>query len=104
MGFLLPSLLGPLLGGLFSHNSMGGGSLEAAASEMNAEEEGDEVTSLATQQAVSARSTKMANIIMVADEHTRETSMYNEFALSVKDAEEKTLTKEMKLVDDASSA
>jgi hypothetical protein len=67
-------------------------------------EEGDSVSSIMTQQAMSARSAKMSNVAMVADEKTRETTMYDEYVLSVKDAEQKIVTKAMKLVDDASSA
>jgi hypothetical protein len=103
MSFLLPSLLAPLLGGLFNHGNAGGQTLEGASESMLAGEESDTVSSLVTQQAMSARSAKMSNVTLIADEKTRETTMYNEYVLSVKDAEQKIVTKAMKLVDDASS-
>jgi hypothetical protein len=103
MSFLLPSLLGPLLGGLFNHNAAGGATLQSASDELLAGEESDSVSNLVTQQVMSSRSSKMSNITMIADERTREVTMYNEYALSVKDAEQKIVTKAMKLVDDASS-
>ncbi|MGH7708646.1 MAG: hypothetical protein ACREM6_12105 [Vulcanimicrobiaceae bacterium] len=93
--------MGPLIGGLLNHNA--GGSIEGASAQLLATEENDAVSTILTQQAMSARSTKMANVVTVADERTRETSMYDEYVLSVQGAEQKVIQKQMKLVDDASN-
>ena len=101
MAFLLTSLLGPLLGGLFGHNS--NGSLEGALAQMQASQENDQVSSLLTNTALSAKSTKMSNIVNTRNEATQEATMYDEYLLAVQGAQQHVIQKQEKLIDDSTS-
>jgi hypothetical protein len=102
MAFLLTGLLGPLLGGLFSHGSSTG-SLEGALAQMQTSTENDQISSILTNTTLSQRSTKMSNLVDVRNEATQETAMYDEYLLAVQGAQQHIIQKQEKLVDDSTT-
>lgn len=101
MAFLLSSLLGPVFGSLFNHTS---GSVDAASTALASTEEADQISSMATQTQLSHQASKMANVMAVANEKVRETTMYDEFVVSNQGAEQHLVQKQMQLIDQSTQS
>jgi hypothetical protein len=91
------SLLGPLLGGLFSHSASG--SVEGAAAQLQASEQADTVATLTTNTQMSHRSTQMTNLVDVRNEQTQETAMYDQYLIAVQGAQQNIVQKQEQLID-----
>ena len=102
MSFLVGSLLGPLFGSLF-HIGGHPATLDGASAQLAASEEQDSISTMMTRSQLSARSTKIANLVAVADEHVRESSMFDEFTIAAQGAEQHVIQKQMQLIDNSTS-
>jgi hypothetical protein len=104
MSFLAAGLLGlgPLLGSLFK-GGRATASADAATAGLEATTTSDTISTMLTQQQLSQRSTKMTNLAFVADEHVRETAMYDEFVVAEQGAEQHVIQKQMQLIDNMSN-
>ncbi len=101
MSFLIGGLLGPLLGSIFK--SHGTNTLDGASAQLAATEQSDAISTMMTRSQLSHQSTKMTNIVAIADEHVRESSMFDEFTIAAQGAEQHVIQKQMQLIDNSTS-